>query len=561
MRQAVLKPTWSSSIGARHFPGPTTMFLIATCGLLQLTDLAETVCSAETTTRPNIILILADDMGWSDLGCYGSEIATPHLDRLANRGLRWTQMHNTSKCFPSRACLLSGLYAQQCGMARRPSKLRGCLTLGEALRLAGYRTLAVGKHHGTENLFHRGFDHYRGLRDGGGNYFNPGKQRPGEGLPAQKRREGRTWCFDQKTVKPFTPKDPDFYSTDAFTDWALELLQLYQDEPQPFFLYLAYQAPHDPLQAWPADIAQYAGVYDVGYDSIRQARYRKQQQLGLIDETFPLSEPTYPDWESLSPAKRADQARRMQVYAAMIHCMDRNIGRIVQWLEGNGKLQNTVIFFASDNGASAEVVEKGTGEIGSMTRWASQKKDWANVSNTPFRFYKNSSYEGGICTPLIVFAPSVTQDKTTPQKPNRATGTRSAGQSNPRGGHGRIVHQVCHLIDIMPTLLALAGGRYPQRHQNRPLLPLAGQSLVPLIRGEAPLPPRTLFWRWAAGRAVYQEGYKLVSRGQRWELYHLATDRTEVRNLIDEFPQRAEAMKMMHANWLDQCRRQVAPSQ
>jgi arylsulfatase len=479
--------------------------------------------------RPNIIFILADDLGWSDIGCYGSEIRTPHLDRMAAQGMRFTQIHNTSKCFPSRACLLTGVYAQQCGMAKQGRRILNAVTLGEALRGAGYRTLAVGKHHGTENLYNRGFDHYRGLRDGACNYFNPGERRPGEGEPAQKRH-WRTFCFDSYLISPFTPAEKDFYTTDYFTNWAIELLDKYKDDDKPFFLYLAYNAPHDPLHAWPEDIAKYKGVYDAGYEPIRNARYEKQKRIGLIDEkTFPLSKPVHRPWDSLSESQRKDQARRMQVYAAMIDRLDQNIGRLLTWLEERGELADTLILFASDNGASAENVAIGEGEIGALTRWSSLQRDWANVANTPYRFWKNDSHEGGICTPFIAHWPRVVAP-------------------------GAITNYVGHFVDVMPTLLDAAGGTYPSEYDGRKILPAQGRSLMPVLRSEKGERKGPLFWQWQRGRAVYEDGWKVVSMSQRsWELYNLREDRTETDNLAEEEPERVKKMSAMYDEWEAQC--------
>ncbi len=236
---------------------------------------------------PNIILISVDDMGWSDLGCYGSEIRTPNIDRLADGGMRFTQFHNTSKCFPSRACLLTGVYAQQNGYDRSFNQpLARAVTLGEVLRKAGYITLWSGKHHGLENPITRGFDHYYGLKDGACNHFNPGVQREGEGAPARKERDGvktkRAWCIDSAMYVPYTPLESDFYTTDYFTNYALEWLDEFEGDERPLFLYLSYTAPHDPLMAWPEDIARYKGKYDAGYDAIRQQRYARQLEMGLI---------------------------------------------------------------------------------------------------------------------------------------------------------------------------------------------------------------------------------------------------------------------------------------
>lgn len=464
--------------------------------------------------RPNVLLILADDMGYSDLGCTGGEIPTPTLDRLAEDGLRFTQCTNTSKCFPSRASLLTGCYAQAVGMDRSPAKIVGAPTLGEVLRAAGYRTLFAGKHHGTENPHDRGFDRYYGLRDGACNYFNPGRSREGEPAPAQKRND-RAWCVDGETFRPYTPEDLDFYTTDAFTDAALGWLDEYAEEERPFFLYVAYNAPHDPLQAPAEDIARHAGVYEAGYAAIRAARFERQRAMGMFGEDVALSEPEFPAWDSLSGAERADQVRRMQVYAAMVDCLDRNIGRLIAKLESNGDLENTLVMFASDNGGSAEVVQIGDGEIGAIDRWSSLGGRWANVSNTPFRKFKNHSHEGGICTPLVAHWP--------------------AGIAEP----GRFVRDPAHLLDLMPTLMEVCGAPRPKEWNDAPAAELGGASLAPLLRGESLTRPRPLFYEWGAGRAVRDGRWKIVARGKNaaWELYDLAADRTETNDLAAESPE------------------------
>ncbi|MCP3914070.1 MAG: arylsulfatase [bacterium] len=472
--------------------------------------------------RPNIVILLADDMGFSDLSCYGGEIETPNLDQLANNGLRFTQAYNTSKCFPSRASLLTGAYAQAVGMDRRPAKIVNGVTLGEVLRAAGYRTLMAGKHHGTENPYERGFDRYYGLRDGACNYFNPGERREGEPQPAQKRAN-RAWCIDGETLKPYTPDDPDFYTTDAFTDAALGFLDDYAEEEKPFLLYVAYNAPHDPLQAPASDIAKYAGKYDAGWDVVREARYRRQIASGLFEsETTPLSKADFGDWEGLSEEERRVEIRRMQVYAAMVDRLDQNVGRIVAKLEELGELDNTVVLFASDNGGSSEVVRIGTGEIGSMTRWTSLQKRWANVTNTPLRRYKNFSHEGGICTPLIVHWP--------------------AGLAE-RGGFERTP---VHFVDVMATAIELAGARYPDGAVR-----LNGVSLVPLLAGEGLDRPEPIFWHWGRGKAVRDGRWKLVALRDQWELYDLDADRTETRDLAAAEPERVEQMVAKWTRWAE----------
>ncbi len=479
-------------------------------------------------SRPNIVFILADDMGWSDPGCYGGDVATPNLDSLAENGIRFTQMHNTSKCFPSRACLVTGLYAQNCNMARSAgSHIKNAVTFGEVLRSAEYRTLMAGKFHGLDNPYNRGFDRYFGLRDGCCNYFNPGKQRPGEGLPAQKRRERRVWCIDEKVHQPYTPKEKDFYTTDAFTDQAIEYLETYKNEDKPFFLYLAYTAPHDPLQAWPEDIARYEDKYLCGYEAVRKKRYEKQRRMGLIDETFPLSDPEYPDWDSLSEEEQKEEARKMAVYCAMIDRLDQNIGRVLAKIRELGEADNTVVMFASDNGCSAEVVRiGGSGEIGSMTRWTSLGRNWANVSDTPFRKYKNYSYEGGICTPFIVKWPKGIKQK------------------------GRVSNQPAHFIDVMPTLMELAGASYPETFNGGKITPFEGRSLLPVIKGEEKEMPRgPLFWQWSRGKAVRKDRWKLVAWNNEWSLFDMENDRTETRDLAGTHPEIVEALKKLYEEW------------
>jgi arylsulfatase len=487
-----------------------------------------TACTREEAGPPNIIIILADDLGYSDIGAYGSEISTPNLDRLAENGIRFTQMHNTSKCFPSRASLLTGQYAQRVGMDESPGAFRNAVMFGEVLKSAGYRTIFVGKHHGTDNPHEWGFDHYHGLRDGAANYYNPGEQRSVDpGPPAQKQwAYPRTFIFDDSLAKPFTPPE-EYYATDTWTDWALELLGRYENEHNPFLLYLSYQAPHDPLQAPEESVDKYKGVYDVGFDLIAKARYQRQLETGLLDERYHRTEPTYRQWNDLEDSTKTDQIRRMQVYAGMIDRLDQNIGRILTYLEERDDMDNTLLMFASDNGASAEVVEFGEGEIGSMTRWASLKEDWANVANTPFRLFKNYSHEGGTATPFIVHWPD---------------GIRQAGQVN---------HTLLHFIDIMPTLVEVSGARYPESYKNDQLMPMEGISMVPLFNGGSVQRKEPLFYEWRNSRAVQTGNWKLVQQGGEWELYDRRTDLTETNNLAGQYPDSVKYLESRWQEWSD----------
>ncbi len=505
-------------------------------------------CMQESNTqpRPNIVLIMVDDMGFSDLGCYGSEINTPNIDRLAKEGARFNQFYNTAKCSTSRACLLTGMYAQNCGMsADFPDKIVNAVTLAEVVKSAGYRTFMVGKHHGQENMYFRGFDRYFGLRDGMCNYFNPGDQREGELPPARKAFDWaypRKWCIDSTLYAPYTPTEPDFYTTDYFTNYAIDYLEEYENEDKPYFLYMAYNAPHDPLMAWPEDIQKYVGKYAAGYAAIREKRYQKQLDMQLIDENYPLSKPTYEEWETLSQDEQLVRDTIMAVYAAMIDRIDQNIGRLLNKIEEQGERESTLIMFVSDNGAQAmedEVdwllannkISDDTQPIGSMARFTSLNLSWANVCNTPFRLYKDDSHNGGIVTPFIV---------NWPDKMN---------QTN------RIIDHPSHLIDIMPTILEVAGANYPTTFNDQAILPYDGESLLPTLleeRIDKRERAKPLYFKWAEGKAIRKEQWKLVSDNNGpWELYNMETDQTETKNLVDEYPRIADALKGEWTEWID----------
>jgi len=498
--------------------------------------------SNEEVKKPNILLIMVDDMGFSDIGAYGSEVHTPNLDKLANEGMRFNQFRNTSKCNTTRASLMTGQYPQEVGMGASRGTYRNSVTFGELLQSVGYKTLMVGKHHSSDNPYDMGFDHYWGMRDGAANHFNPGYQREGEALPAHKRQNIRHFCFDAKCVQPYTPPKKTYYSTDSFTDWAIELLERHDkaDDEQPFFMYLSYTAPHDPIQAWPKDIAKYRGVYDVGYEAIAKARYERQLELGIINEsTHQRSKPMHQSWNELSDKERKDQSRVMQVYGAMIDNLDQNIGRVLGHLKDTNELDNTLIIFLSDNGASAEIVEIGEGEIGSIDRWASIGGHWANVSNVPFQGYKTDSFEGGVLTPFIVNWPGV---------------VKSGGPVNETSAH---------LVDIMATFIDITGAAYPKVFQGEKIGMIDGMSLLPAFKNGTIKRKIPVFNQWASGQSVVDENWKLVVRklkkrtGQlrafatgKWELYDLKKDRTETNNLASSHPEKlAELMAKYNAWW------------
>ena len=478
--------------------------------------------------RPNIILIMVDDMGYSDLGCYGGEVRTPNVDRLAREGLRFSQFYNNAKCGPTRASLLTGLYAHQVGCHTGVNRMQHCVTLGEALKLAGYRTLMTGKWHADELPVNRGFDRYYGLTDGCCNFWNPGEQREGEPPPGKKRSK-RKWTIEDRVYWPYTPEDRDFYTTDAFTDRALGYLDEWHDghgEDEPFFLYLAYTAPHYPLHAWPEDIARYRGKYMQGWDKLREERYARQLDMDLFKKPWEMSprNPGVPKWEDAENKDEWDL--KMAVYAAMIDRMDQNVGRLLDKLEELGADENTLIMFLSDNGGCAERVHK-TPDIppGPVESYRTVDPPWANASNTPFRKYKSWDHEGGISTPFIAWWPK-----------------RIEG--------GGITHQPGHIIDIMATVADVSGTKYPEAYEGRGVLPLEGKSLTPVFDGKERDGHEALFWEFAGSRAVRKGRWKLVShRGDGWELYDMDNDRTELNDLFKEKPDLARELEVLWKEW------------
>lgn len=486
------------------------------------------------SSRPNIVVILADDMGFSDLGCYGGEINTPHLDRLAARGTRFTQFYNAARCCPTRAALLTGVYPHQCGVGfmsedwHQPAyrgRLNGtCVTIAEALRPAGYRTLISGKWHvgGQRGYWplDRGFDRFYGTPQGGGHYFRM--------LP------DRQLVLDREVIAP----TDGWFSTEAFTDQAIKFIRESADQKKPFFCYLAYFAPHYPLQARPDDIETYLGKYREGWSAAREARFRRQIETGIIPPATRLSsvDRSIPDWESVKDQEEMD--RRMAVYAAQISNMDRGVGRVVAALKEGGHLENTLLIFLSDNGATSAggplgFTRKDRGKAGAVTgtpdSYASFGMAWGNVSNTPFRGYKCEVHEGGIASPLIVHWPA------------RLT------------GGGSFCRQVGHVMDLMPTCLDAAGATYPKERNGRPTIPLEGMSLLPALEGDTPK-PRTFYWEHMGNRAVRSGAWKLVAlEGRPWELYDLEKDPAETENLATKERERVAQMDRMYDKWANRC--------
>ena len=475
-----------------------------------------------SASRPNVVLIMADDMGYSDLGCYGGEIKTPNLDSLAKNGIRYTQAYNTSKCWTTRISLLTGLYHH-----RSDRDFGKTALIGEILKPAGYRTWWSGKHHASFNPHQRGFDHFSGFLGGAINFWNPGdKARQGEAQPGW--RAVYTWAFDNKLVKPYHPPK-DFFATDAFTDWGLEWLDEKEGLDAPFFLYLAYNAPHWPLHAHPEDIAKYQGVYDKGYEAVRKARYRRQLEIGLFDEdSAPLSEPEHQAWTALSDEQRKKEALRMQIHAAMVDRMDQNVGRLIARLRVTGKLDNTLIIFLVDNGSSHERPRRGSkdpsAEWGSVGSFEAIGQSWANATNSPLRKWKVQGLEGGICTPMIAHWPD--------------------GITLPENSISR---EPCHLIDFVPTFMELAGERasYPKN-----LPPLDGMSLTPSFAGKKLERQKPLFFQYGGWQAIREGSWKLVQKkNDPWQLYDLSRDRTETTNLASKFPKRVTGMRTRWEEW------------
>ena len=473
-----------------------------------------------STERPNILLIMCDDMGFSDIGSYGGEVETPNLDRLAATGMRFRTFYNNAKCEHTRASLLTGRWWHHVGAS--PTVHYSSQTFGERMRTAGYRTLMTGKWHAGQTPFQRGFDRYYGLTDGCCNFWNPGNARANGPTPARKKE--RRWAIDDKEYKPFTPESPDFYTTDAFTDQAIQYLEQYKTETKPFLLYVAYTAPHYPLHASEGDIAKYRGKYKrLGWDQLRQQRFARQQKLNILPENTTLSQrdASIPAWDTIDESKVDWWDLRMATYAAMIDRMDRNIGRLLKTLKDTGKAENTVIFFLSDNGACKDSADRSTVK-GTMpwevTSYLTQGQPWANASNTPFRQYKTTDYEGGTRTPMIAHWPDHIMKNSITDHPG-------------------------HLIDFMPTMLDLAGVEIDKD--------LPGQSLLPVLRGKQITRSWPMYWQFGKSRAIRDKHWKLVKQAASdWVLFDLETDPTESRNVASEHPEKvAKLAKQWDAWW------------
>ncbi len=486
--------------------------------------------------RPNIVLIMADDMGFSDIGCYGGEIRTPNLDGLAEGGLRFTQFYNTARCCPTRASLLTGLYPHQAGVGhmtadRGSAGYRGrlnktCVTIAEVLKSRGYRTFVTGKWHvGAKDRnwwpLQRGFDRFYGVPEGGGFYFKP--------------TSGRSIVLDNQVVHTADsgPMPEGWYSTDAWTDYGIKFIEEAVQRKEPFFFYLAHNAPHWPLQALEQDIARYRGRYAGGWDKVRAERHARMIEMGIVEKRWPLTDRDEKAlaWDDVDPQTKQKMDTKMAIYAAQIDRMDRSIGRLVDRLKSLGIFDDTLILFLADNGGCAEGgiwgFDRKTGRIGTADSHSSYGLSWANASNTPFRLYKHWVHEGGIATPLIAHWPAVIKQK------------------------GKLTHQSGHVIDIMATCCDVAGAPYPKSYNGSRITPLEGKSLLPIFEGRTREGHDAIYWEHEGNRAIRVRRWKLVAKGRNgpWELYDLQKDRSETQNLAERLPERTKKMAEMWRAW------------
>lgn len=479
--------------------------------------------------RPNIVLIMVDDMGYSDIGSYGSEIPTPNIDKLAFNGIRFSQFYNTARCCPTRASLLTGLFPHQTGIGGMTNSPRGehwaewgtdgyigylnrnCVTLAEVLKDAGYHTYMTGKwhlgYHAKDRWpLQRGFEKYYGIIAGASSYFKPQGKR---GLTLMN--------------KALPPPEEDYYTTDAFTDYAIKFVNE-QEDNNPFFLYLAYNAPHWPLHAKQQDIEKFVGKYSLGWDSLRAQRFRKQVKMGLLNAEWGISQrdERVRPWSEVIDAQKDSSDYRMAVYAAQIFAVDYNIGKLIKTLEDQGELENTLILFLSDNGGCAEAYD----EFGSKPFARINDPDfsgavsygigWANVSNTPFFEYKVKTYEGGISTPLIAHWPNQIKSQA-----------------------GKITHNSGYLIDIMPTILEVSGATYPEKyHQGQYIHPLEGKSLLPVFKSGIGNEHEYMYWEHQYNCAIRNKKWKAVKKlnDVDWKLFNLEEDRIESNDLATKYP-------------------------
>ena len=521
----------------------TTLFSALLIGALGSYNL-----NAQTNaSKPNVILIMVDDMGYSDLGNYGSEIKTPNLDRLASEGTRLREFYNNSICAPTRASLLTGQYQHKAGVGYFDVNLglpayqgylnKESLTLGEVFRSGGYSTLLSGKWHvGSEDKAQwpnqRGFDKFYGILKGAANYFNT------DGLPFGKTAYPVALIRNNEELHP---KADSYYFTDEIGNNAVQFLDEQNKENKPFFLYLAFTAPHWPLQAKLVDIAKYRGKFDEGWDVLREKRIKKLKENGILlaDQTIAPRDPEVPEWNKLTYDEKQFWKAKMEVYAAMVDNMDQNVGKVLEKLKALKKDKNTLIVFISDNGAQGGFntynplrrgLVKNDGPIGTSGSFDYQEQNWAYLSNTPLQDYKNNMHEGGFSSPFIAWYPSKIKA-------------------------GRIDKGTGHLIDLAPTFYDLAGIEYPKELNGVQSNPLPGKSLLPVLIDGASEVNRgaPIFWERAGNRAVREGKWKLVSisPSYQWELYNLENDRGETNNLAQQNPGIVNDLSAKYFDWAD----------
>ncbi|MEO8495101.1 MAG: arylsulfatase [Planctomycetota bacterium] len=460
--------------------------------------------SFATDDRPNIVLIMVDDMGFSDLGCYGSEIKTPNLDQLATGGLRFTQFYNCAKCETTRATLLSGQYHPSVGIG----KLSNCITIAEGMKLGGYTTLMSGKWHMSSTPIERGFDRYFGHLSGACNFF----------------KGDNTFRLDDE---PFKVPSEGFYTTDADTDYAIEFLKG-ADKEKPFFLYVAYNAPHYPLQAPREEVEKYRGQYMIGWDELRKQRHARMIELGIVDANWPLSPrpADVPAWDEMPDEQKDEQDLLMATYAGMIDRVDQNIGRLIAHLKEADRYENTLFMFLSDNGACPFQRTQEKTLKNKLMPWDRESywtydKRWAHACNTPFREYKQNQHEGGISTAFIA---------------HWAKGIKEPGT---------ITNQPAHLVDLLATGLDLAGVEYPDSYKGERIGQSQGLSLAPIFAGKQRQPHDALWFTFYGKNNALRSGdWKLVNKNDGpWELYNVREDRTELHDLSDSQTERFLALQ------------------
>jgi len=518
--------------------------------ILSLASLASlALADSATAKKPNILFIVADDMGYSDAGCYGGEIQTPNLDRLAANGLRFTQFYNTARCWSSRACITTGYYAQEVRRDAFPKdglgefgqgsakgggdgiRPRWAQLLPEYLKPLGYRSYHAGKWHIDGDRLANGFDRSYCIEDHN-RYFAPKKHLEND--------------VELPPVKPGS----GFYLTTFIADEAIKFLKEHAEKfsGQPFFEYLAFTSPHFPLQALPQDIALYKDTYKSGWDEVRKARYGRMEKMGVVNcelsQLDPLTAPRWNlseeqlhkristnevghavPWNTLTDGQKEFQSAKMSIHAAMVHRMDIEIGRVLDQLKAMGQLDNTIIFFVSDNGASAEQIIRGDGNnpsapMGSAKSFLGIGPGWASTANTPLRLHKSWVHEGGISTPLIVSWPS---------------GIPARGELRANPGH---------LIDLVPTVLDIVGGKQPEKVAGLPVPPLPGKSLVPAFTKDGSVTHDYLWFCHDGNRAIRVGDWKLVADHESpWELYNVAADRSETKNLAAKYPDKVKELE------------------